>query len=95
MPGITEAVVLRVIRVIGSRIISVRLPRAAPTTTITRRKYLIRRRRDGSRFWRRRAFLNRTYSSTVPMGQNQPHQTRPSTTVAPRVISASERCQSH
>ena len=85
----TEVVVVRVSSASGSSTSSVRLPSAASTTMAPRSTYLTRRRAGGMRPASRRAERKRSQPSSVPRGQIQPHQTRPSTRVSPSVTKAS------
>ena len=75
----------------GSRTMSVMLPKAAMTPMATRTMYLTLRRRGGSRFAARPADLKRSHPSSVPSGQIQPHQKRPRTTAPTTVASARAR----
>ena len=87
-PGMAEVVSVRVSSDRGSSTSRVRLASAARTTMAPRRTYLTRRRAVGTRPASRRAERNRSQPSSVPSGQIQPHHTRPSTSVTPRVMKA-------
>ena len=86
----STVVAVRVNRPMGSRTMSVMTPQAAIVTITPSRTYLTRRRRGGRRDACRRAPLNLTPPRTVPSGQIQPHQNRPTTTVTTTVTTARE-----
>ncbi len=87
-------VIVRVRMAIGSKIIRVRLPKIAAARMRVRMAYLAVLQRGEGPFDRLRARLarrKRIHSSTVPVGQIQPHHTRPKTRVRAAVISARPR----